>query len=462
MIKIILELQELFTQSIIENQSLREQIGKNSRNSSKPPSSDGFKKKTKSLREKGKRASGGQIGHPGQTLCRVDEPDEIVTHSPEKCLHCQTDLESVAVERVEKRQVFDIPPQRMTVSEHQAAVKICPCCGQVAKADFPKGVEHSVQYGPRFKAQVAYLSAYQLLPTARLAQLINDFYGQNVSEATILEILARLSEAITPSLEAIETHLVVAEVLDADETSARINGKLNWLHVVCNLALTHYAIHEKRGQEATDSIGLIPKFKGYLVHDGFRSYFIYKECRHVLCNAHILRELTFLVEEQAQTWAGDLKALLLQMKREVEAAQENGQLEPDQLRCLNDRYESILAAGWGANPPPEKLDKPKRGRVKQSTARNLLRRLEEYQTCVLMFIHDFRVPFDNNLAERDLRMMKLRQKISGGFRTRAGAEIFVRLRRYISTVRKQGADLLDALLSAFLGDPFIPAPFLKG
>jgi transposase len=454
--KIILELQELVRQLIAENQSLREQLGKNSRNSSKPPSSDGFKKKTKSLREKGKRTSGGQIGHPGQTLCRVVEPDEIVTHLPEICVHCQTNLGEIAVEQVEKRQVFDIPPQRMTVSEHQVAIKICPCCGQKSKAKFPVGVDHSVQYGENFKAQVAYLSGYQLLPTARLVELIADFYGQNVSEATILEILASLSAAIAPSLEAIESQLLKAEVLHVDETSVRVNGKTQWLHVTSNPALTHYVVHEKRGQQATSSIGLIPEFNGYLVHDAFSSYFVYDQCQHVLCNAHILRELTFLAEEQAQTWAGDLKTLLLQMKREVETAQESGRLEADRLQYLTGQYATILAMGLQAHPPPEKSDTPKRGRVKQSTARNLLLRLEKYQSAVLGFIHDFRVPFDNNLAERDLRMMKLKQKISGGFRTQAGAAIFARLRSYISTVRKQGNDLLDALLSAFLGDPFIP------
>jgi transposase len=183
---------------------------------------------------------------------------------------------------------------------------------------------------------------------------------------------------------------------------------------------------------------------------------VFEQCQHALCNAHILRELRFLHEEQAQSWAGELKTLLLRIKKSVETAQSCGKLEPAVLADFTQAYTELLAQGWQANPPPEKPKSPKRGRVKQSPAQNLLRRLGNYQAAVLAFIHDFHVPFDNNLAERDLRMMKVKQKISGSFRTWAGAEIFATLRSYISTARKQGLNVLNAIHIAFIGQPFIP------
>jgi len=455
LIDLINELRELVKKQSEEIRSLRDQLNKNSRNSSKPPSSDGFKK-PKSLREKGKRTVGGQVGHTGKTLYKVENPDVILPHLPQACGYCQADLSEVGIEAVEKRQVFDIVPAQIVVSEHHGMSKICPCCGKQTQAVFPVGVDHSVQYGQHLRAQIAYLSSYQLIPTARLSELLTDFYGQTISEATLLDVIADLSQAVEPSLEGIKTGLLEAAVLHSDETSVRVDGKTEWLHVLSNQALTYYDVHEKRGQKATNSIGLIPEFTGYLLHDAFASYFVFEKCQHVLCNAHILRELTFLFEEQGQIWAKDLKDLLLEIKRMVEQSQAQGQLTSEQLEGFGQRYAAIIGAGQGLNPPPIKPEKPQRGRQKQSPARNLLQRLEKYQAAILMFMHDFRVPFDNNLAERDLRMMKLKQKISGGFRTKRGAHLFARVRSYISTVRKHGNNVLDAISSALSGDPFIP------
>jgi transposase len=457
LIGIILELRELVQVQAVEIQKLKEQVAKNSGNSSKPPSSDGLKKpKTKSLREKGQRKTGGQKGHEGKTLCMVSEPEKIVHHCLETCPDCAHDLGKLPLERLEKRQVFDIPPIHIEVTEHQAEVKKCPCCGKVVKASFPKGVENQVQYGAVLKAQIAYLSTYQLLPTARLAELIADFYGQSLSEDTVLRVLATLAEAVHPSLEAIQAELLNADLLHADETGLRVAGKTEWLHVLSNAKLSYYALDPKRGQVALRKIGLIPEFKGTLVHDAYASYWVFEQCQHALCNAHILRELRFLHEEQAQTWAGELKTLLLEMKKAVAAAQASGQLQAQKLTDFVQAYERLLAQGWLANPPPQLVQPPKRGRLKQSTAQNLLQRLGKYQTAILAFIHDFRVPFDNNLAERDLRMMKVKQKISGAFRTQLGAEIFAKLRSYISTVRKQGINVIAAIHDALLGQPFIP------
>lgn len=439
-------------------QKLEEQGAKNSRNSSKPPSSDGLKKPApKSLREKGQRKTGGQAGHVGKTLLMVSEPDVVVRHALKICPECVHDLSAIAVASLEKRQVFDIPPVCIQVSEHQVEVKSCPCCGKLVKSTFPQGLKQAVQYGERLQAQIAYLSSYQLVPTARLVELIADFYGQSLSEATVLGILANLADAVAPSLEAIRAELLQAEVLHADETGLRVQSKTQWLHVLSNQDLSYYAVQPKRGQAALRKIGLVPDFTGTLVHDAFVSYWVFADCQHALCNAHILRELRFLEEEQGQVWAGDLKKLLLDMKKAVEAAQISGQLASQDLADFISTYEKQLAQAWQANPLPEKPLLPKRGRLKLSTAQNLLTRLGKYQSAVLAFIQDFRIPFDNNLAERDLRMMKVKLKISGAFRTEHGAETFAQLRSYISTARKQGLNVLAAIHDALLGNPFIPS-----
>lgn len=438
--------------------ALEEQLAKNSRNSSKPPSSDGFKKaKTKSLREKGQRKTGGQVGHAGKTLSMVSEPTETLRHRLQTCPECQHDLSRVLPEKLEKRQVFDIPPVKLVVTEHQAEVKTCACCGKVVKAVFPKGVEKPVQYGAVLKAQIAYLSAYQLVPSGRLVELIADFYGQSLSEDTVLGVLETLAQAVQPSLAGIRQALLKSDLLHADETGLRVNQKTEWLHVLATPDLTYYAVQPKRGQVALRQIGLVPEFKGTLLHDAYASYWVFEQCQHALCNAHILRELRFLHEEQGQIWAGELKNLLVNMKKAVETAQPCGKLAPEVVASFTASYSALLAQGCQANPPPEKPDLPKRGRLKQSSAQNLLQRLAQYQAAVLAFIHDFRVPFDNNLAERDLRMMKVKLKISGAFRTQLGAEIFADLRSYISTVRKQGLNVLESLHNALLGQPFIPA-----
>lgn len=345
----------------------------------------------------------------------------------------------------------------MVVTEHQSEVKSCVGCGRVVKAVFPKGVENHVQYGVVVQAQMAYLSTYQLLPTARLVELIADFYGQSLSQDTVLGVLETLAQAVQPSLAGIRRALLKSDLMHADETGLRVSDKTQWLHVLSTPDLTYYGVQPKRGQIALRQIGLVPAFKGILLHDAYASYWVFEHCQHALCNAHILRELRFLHEEQGQTWAGELKNLLVNMKKAVENAAEWGRLEPQVLDSFTQDYRELLAAGWLANPPPEKPDLPKRGRLKQSTAQNLLQRLAQYQAAVLAFIHDFRVPFDNNLAERDLRMMKVKLKISGAFRTQRGAEIFADLRSYISTVRKQGLNVLVAIQNALLAQPFIPS-----
>jgi transposase len=442
-----------------EIQSLRDQLSRNSRNSGKPPSSDGYAKpRPKSLRPKGERKSGGQPGHPGRTLDRVSDPDHVVLHPTESCGECGTDLTGIPTNVIEKRQVFDLPPMRFEVTEHQAEVKLCPGCGGSAKGKFPDEVTQPTQYGLRVKALAVYLSNYQMLPLARICELFADLTGQTPSESLILTACGTVAGKIVPSLEAIREQLIASPVVHCDETGQRVRGVLNWLHSVSTRRLTFYSTHPKRGQEAMRAIGILPHFRGRTVHDALASYFQFDQCVHALCNAHHLRELKFVEENYPQAWAASMADLLLEIKGEVEAAPPGWRSLPqERLAHYERRYETLLQCGFAENPPPTEPSPKKRGRKKQSPPKNLLDRLSKYRAETLAFMRDFRVPFDNNLAERDLRMMKVKQKVSGTFRTQQGAETFCAVRSYISTARKQGHAVLEAIQDALCGKPFMPA-----
>jgi transposase len=461
LIAIILELQRQLREQAALIQELRDQLAKNSQNSGKPPSSDGLKKpRTCSLRKKSGRRSGGQKGHQGHTLKMVEQPDHIQVHEASTCSHCATDLQSVEPCGYEKRQVFDVPPMRIEVTEHQAEVKTCPGCGQQVKGDFPSDVTQPVQYGPRFKAQASYLNNYQFIPLARTCELLGDFYGHMPSEAFVLDANATLVDQTEPSLATIKQQLIAADVAHFDESGLQVEGQLNWLHVASTDQLTYYAVHPKRGQVGMKAVGILPEFEGRAVHDHWKSYFTFDDCQHALCNAHHLRELQFVLDQYDQTWARQMAQLLLDIKDEVQAAPlEQTTLSPELLAHFEQRYDELIAQGLKANPPPADPPPRKRGRKKQSPPKNLLDRLQQFKPQVLAFMYDFRVPFDNNLAERDVRMVKVKQKVSGAFRTRTGAETFCIIRSYISTVRKQGRNVIDAIHDALTGNPFIPYAF---
>jgi transposase len=343
------------------------------------------------------------------------------------------------------------------VTEHQAEIKCCPACQTEIKGTFPSAVTQPVQYGLRLQAQAVYLNSYQLLPLARICELFGDLYGHAPSEAFVLKASHSLVEEIEPALRAIQAQVKQADVVHCDESGMRVEGKLNWLHVAATDRLTYYAVHPKRGQEALREIGILPDLQGRAIHDGWASYFKFDTCTHALCNAHHLRELRFIFEQYEQTWASDMFCLLLDIKKEVETTRpELMSLTPKRLRYYEQQYDKILRQGFKANPPPEQPPPQKRGRKKQSKAKNLLDRLQKYKPETLAFMSDFRVPFDNNLAERAVRMIKVKQKISGTFRTRIGAEIFCDIRTYISTLRKQGRNVIQAIYDALLGRPFIP------
>lgn len=459
LIALILEMSQQMAQMAERIQGLEDQIARNSNNSGKPPSSDGLKKKPapQSLRAKGKRKSGGQPGHEGHTLAMTDHPDHVIYHAVESCPRCEANLADVAVSGVEKRQVFDVPPLQLEVTEHQAEVKCCRGCGQMVKGDFPAEVTQPVQYGARLKAQAVYLNSYQLLPLARICELFGDFYGHTPSQAFILSANGTLERHIEPALQAIRSQLMAAALVHCDESGLRVAGKLNWLHVTATCSLTYYAVHPKRGQEALRAIGLLPAFRGRVMHDAWASYFKFDNCTHALCNAHQLRELIFVAEQYQQVWADKLFQLLLDIKAEVAQTTDAMTLSPQRIAHYEQCYDDLLQQGFAANPPPQTPPPRKRGRQKQSPPKNLLDRLAKYKTETLAFMADFCVPFDNNLAERDVRMIKVKQKISGTFRTHDGAETFCAIRSYISTVRKQEQNVIQALYDAFAGHPFIPA-----
>lgn len=446
----------------VQVKTLQDQIAKNSRNSNKPPSSDGFNKPTpRSLRNRGKRKPGGQPGHSGQTLKQVKKPDHTIVHPVEQCQHCGRSIADHPASDCEKRQVFDIPPlPKIEVTEHQAEIKECPHCEYINKAAFPEHVKAPVQYGSRLKALAVYLMDYQLLPYKRTREFFCDIFSQEISEGTLVNISNACFDLLDDPTEQIRQQLLTSPVVNFDETGSSLNGKGHWLHVASTPGLTYYQIHKKRGSEAMDDIGILPYFEGRAIHDFWKPYLSY-DCRHGFCGSHLLRELIFLHEQQQQHWAKKMLDCLLKTKEAVDKSPPDTDcLSDTQAREFEELYSELIDEGYAENPMPEKklITKKKRGRPKKTKAINLLDRFRNYKKEILAFMYDFTVPFDNNLAERDLRMMKTQQKISGTFRSINGADAFCRIRSYISTVRKNSENVIESIHNAFMGRPFIPVP----
>jgi len=442
---------------------LEAKLEKDSHNSSKPPSSDGPKRKPKSLRNTSDARPGAQPGHKGKTLKRVAQADHIEIHPVARvCDKCGNRIAAASVAVLpEGRQVIDLPPTRFEVTEHRVQIAQCRCCGKQHSGAFPKGVSQAVQYGPQIRAAAVYLTQYQQLPVARTAQALEDLFGLHVSTGTVQHSIDQAAQLLAPCVDQIQQALRGQPVVHFDESCMRVGRESHWLHVASTHALSWYGAHSKRGSQALDSFGILPGFTGVAVHDGRRPYAGY-ECEHALCNAHHLRELVFVLESTQQPWAQQMIDLLRQAKREVELSRASGNnmLSPARQRYYTRRSRALIARARKLNPQQarEPLRQERRGRIRQSFTCNLLTRLHKYADEVWRFIADHRVPFDNNQAERDIRMPKLKQKISGCFRSESGMEAFCTIRSYLATLRKQNRSLINALALGFAG--FVVSPLV--
>ena len=453
----VVEQAKLIERLTTEMAELRARVSMNSRNSSKPPSSDGYAKPApKSRRVRSGKKPGKQPGDPGHHLAQRTDPDATEVHAPDACQHCGDDLSDAPVTSVVTRQVFDLPPMALRCTEHQAERRRC-ACGTETTGSFPAFATAPACYGPALRAYVCYLVTRQHLPVARVAELLADTYGATVSTGVIVAMVHEGAGMLEEFCAQVRGLLRGSSVVHVDETGLRVDALLAWVHAASTTDLTLYHLDRRRGTDGTDAMGVVRYLKGVLVHDGWRAYRNYANVTHALCNAHHLRELEAVGATDGQGWATDLAHLLTTTWGLVLDARDNGvgALGTDELSRIRDEYRRIMIAGHRANPPPP-TPAGSRRQPKRTTALNLLLRLDRHTNDVLRFATDFSVPFDNNLSERDVRMVKIAQKISGGFRSTEGAEAFLAFRSYLSTAAKQGVNRLGALQQLFDGSPWLP------
>ncbi len=432
-----------------ENIELISRLNKNSQNSSKPPSSDGYKKNNINSRQKSNRKSGGQKGHKGSTLRLSKNPDEIIEHYPLKCTHCSKFKECKETFSYCRNQVHDIVRPVFKITEHRTFSGKCCEDNAFVKGCSPLKTSTPVSYGENIRTLVILLKEYQLIPYSRTCEFLEDVWGINISEGTILNI----EEQYANNLDAYNDDLLEiarnADVLHSDETGIRVIKQLFWLHTYSTDFFTFYSCHKKRGKEAMDAIGVLAYFVGILCHDFWGPYFK-NNCKHSMCNAHILRELKAMLELYGEQWADELISILIEMKKRVDLSADN-KLSKHLYTIYKNKWLSLIEKAINEHPPPE--NSGKRGRPKKGKILCLLERLRDYADDILRFSKESCVPFDNNQAERDLRMIKTKQKISGCFRSEKGAESFCKIRSYISTVRKQGKNVFEAIQLAVSGIP---------
>jgi transposase len=460
------ELEGLLMGALLRLEELERRLAKDSHNSSKPPSSDGLKRKGKPRQQSGK-PKGGQPGHQGHALQPVETPDRVITHRPSHCEACQCELLQHAGQVKERRQIHELPAMRLMVTEHRVEAICCPVCQHLTAARFPTGVDAPAHYGPQMQALAVYLSQYQLLPMERISETFADLWGCQLSDGTLATWIQDAARTLSPTMLTLKRLLLAQKVDHVDETGGRIKGLLHWFHVNATKWLTLYGWHRNRGQEAMDSIGVLPTYSGRAIHDRWSSYDHYP-CAHSVCGAHLLRDCLLVAEQGQQPWAQAMYELLLRMLQAAEQWRARGakavpQAERDALVL---QYFEVLTQGFAAHQalaPPETAPPlssatgtwpKKRGRPKQDDSKNLLDALLKRAEQVLAFLDDLSVPFTNNQAERDLRMLKVQQKISGTFRSSQGATAFCVIRSYLSTMRKQGRSMLAAMTAVFEGSPF--------
>ena len=436
-------LRAVFQLLLVFLEAMMNRLNLNSQNSSKPPSSDPHRKKSKKRHPSGKKP-GGQPGRVGKQLKPVDDPDNIeVIKLDQRTLPKDTYTEKGFA----RRQVIDFDVS-IFVTEYQAQI-LLDSQGKTYTAPFPSHVKRPIQYGPNTKSQSVYLSQFQLLPYARLTEYFSGQLGLPISQGTLFNFNKEAYQALQAFEALSKKQLIASARLNSDETGININGERLWLHTACNDHWTHFYPHKKRGQAAMDEIGILPEFKGVLCHDHWKPYYRY-HCRHALCNAHHLRELEWAATEGHQSWGGQLKRFLTDLNDQVEQA--GGQLSDKEQVTVRQAYRDLLSQAEKECPPPPPPKKKKRGRIKKTKSRNLLERFIHFEEDILRFMSDKEVPFTNNQGENDLRMTKVQQKISGCFRSEEGAKIFCRIRGYLITCRKHGIKPTQALEILFRGE----------
>jgi transposase len=441
---------------------LEGRLGLNSGNSSFPPSRNIVDPppKPKSLRKRSGWKAGGQKGRKGVTRTLSDTPDKVEDLTVETC-SCGCSLSETEVESIERRQVVDIVFSPLETTEYRAERKKCPECSRIVSAPFPDGVENPVNFGINIKVLVLYLRIVLFTPYKKMEQLLNDFYGVEISPATAEKWISAASKSLDVYDKEVRRRILASPILHADETGCRVLGKRWWLHCLSTSKLTYYWVHQNRGVKAMDAMGILPYYMGILVHDFWASYTKYK-CYHAYCNAHLIRDLQGIYDVFKQEWAKDLRDLLEKMhqytfggKSEDESENMNFKMWNLKFWELIEEYERLVRQGKLVNPPPPKKEGEK-GKNKNTKGWNLASRMEEHIYEVLgFFITGGQIPFTNNQAEQDIRMMKVQQKISGTFRTKQGAICFARLRGYISTMRKQDQSILEAVQALARGKPIL-------
>jgi transposase len=438
---------------------LEHRQGRNSGNSSLPPSRDDAEAraaqsaKRQSKRTRSGRRQGKQPGDPGAHLARVSDPDRRLVHSPTACRCCGAGLGDAPVCGGESRQVFDLPARRVEVTEHVAERRRCGC-GSETKAAFPPEATAPACFGPAVRAAAVYLLVRQHIPIARVAEILTDLLGVAVSTGFLSSLTAEAADGLGDFIVDLRDALADQPVAGADETSVRVSGAKWWFHVCCTALFTFLGVHPNRGVAATDDLGVLPRFSGTLVHDRWAPYWRYTEMRHAICNAHLLRDLAAAAEIATQKpWADAMAGVLVDAKRRTDAARaaERVELPARQRSTIRARYDTIVADALAANPPPPN------GRKRNRTEKigyNLAVAFQDHKHEILHFVDDLATPFDNNQSERDLRMARLQTKISGCFRSARGAQSFVTVRSYIETGRKHGANPYNILLQLFQHDPW--------
>lgn len=457
-ITILLKMDERINTLEAQVKELQDRLGLNSSNSSKPSSTDSpFDKKPKTTSNT-KRKAGGQKGRVGKNLKRVEHPDVVIVSTPEVCHDCGASLVDTPSRLVASRQVFDLPVLKIQVTEYQVHTKQCLCCKAVNKGSFPSDVTAPTQYGKRFDALISYLSVHQMLPYERITQVMNDLFNHPVSEGVIFNALSRVDTKLSSFNDATKEALLESKVVHADETGINVRGKLHWAHIALSHSVATCLLHPKRGMDAMKQMDILPNYKGTVVSDHWGAYkSIDGEFDHAFCNAHHLRELERVTELDKQQWSQDMSKLLLEANQQVIRAKINAKeaLSPRMIKRFNTWYDSIVKSAGVYHTITQK-ETGKRGRVKQTFAKNLLDRLIKYKAETLRFATDFNVPFTNNAAEQGLRMMKVKEKISGCFMSHKGGRIFMNIYSYILTAKKNGVNIMQALLDAMQGKPFMP------